>query len=255
MEHPAFQRDAISRISAGQQPLRSATGQSTGVQVSVVSKAGQHLRRHPGRASFRSDSLNAEDGPPIARSRTPADQAGRSKADQAGRIHFFRNYEYRRQPNTSSPTCRMRCSTSATSRPPRGRTIGGRRCRVDAEDPPMIRASVQFRRAGQGSGASHPSSWGYSTEVKVTCYSGPDPHGGRSQRGSALRASDELGKLVPGTLPYVTLSGVHHQQAARKGCLALINAVCSRRPRIVSRAPEVKLGGDFDHPPPRCAWE
>jgi hypothetical protein len=180
---------------------------------------------------------------------------------QRDKIHFFANYEYERQPNTlisnvPYPVFNIRDVQTTT----RQNYFGGR---VDAVLTPktrlMIRASgFNFDVPVQGSSTSHPSSWGYNKEVSAMVFGALTHTMGSAVneiKGGYTGFHDELGKLVPGTLPYVVLAGGFTIGRQLEGLFGADKTLSVRDDLTLFRGHhELKIGGDFDHPSTRLFY-
>jgi hypothetical protein len=263
MGSPHFSRDAIAEFQLVSSRFDATQGRSTGVQVNVVSKGGTN--RYAGSLSgyFRDSSLNAKD--PILNRVVPySDQqisgtfGGPIKRDK---IHFFGNYEYERQPNTiisnvPFPVFNIPDTKTTT----RQNYFGGR---VDWVLTPNTRllmrgSGFNFTVPVQGSGVAHPSTWGNNIEASGQAFVSLTHTSSRMVndiKGGYTGFHDELGRLVPGTVPTINLAGGFIIGRTLAGLFGAQKTLSVRDDLTLFRGRhELKMGGEFFHPSSRLYY-
>jgi hypothetical protein len=140
--NPSYSRDAIAEFEFVSNRFDATQGRSTGVQVNAVTKSGTNTPSGTFSSYFRDDNLNAADHLlkrvlPYSNQQISGTYGGPIRRD---RIHFFANYEYEREPRTSSwrtPYPRFNLDLTGTRWE---RKTGGR---VDVQFSPQTRLSVR----------------------------------------------------------------------------------------------------------------
>ena len=102
--NPRYSRDAIAEFEFVANRFDATQGRSMGVQINAITKSGTNTPGGTFSGYFRDDSFNAPDF--VAHKRLPYSNqqlsgtfGGPIKKD---RVHYFANYEYEREPRTST---------------------------------------------------------------------------------------------------------------------------------------------------------
>jgi hypothetical protein len=102
--NPSYSRDAIAEFEFIANRFDATQGRSTGVQVNAVTKSGTNTPSGTFSSYFRDDRFNAADHVvgrvlPYSNQQISGTYGGPIRRD---RVHFFANFEYEREPRTSS---------------------------------------------------------------------------------------------------------------------------------------------------------
>jgi hypothetical protein len=269
MGSPHFSRDAIAEFELVSR-FDATQGRSSGVQVNAVSKSGTNIYAGTLSGYFRDDRLNAPDPVlhrvvPFSEQQISGTFGGPIRRDK---LHFFGNYEYQRQPNTIISNV----AYPVFNLPPFGagdvkvitrqNYFGGR---VDWVLTPKTRlmargSGFNFNVPVQGLGVStlHPAARGYNTEgsgqafVSLTHATGSFVN---EIKGGYTFFHDELGKLVPGTLPTILLQGGFNIGRTQESLFGGEKTLSVREDFTLFRGRHaLKMGGDFFHPSRRLLY-
>ena len=160
--NPRYSRDAIAEFEFVANRFDATQGRSMGVQVNAITKSGTNTPGGTFSGYFRDDRFNAPDF--VAHKRLPYSNqqisgtfGGPIKKD---RVHYFANYEYEREPRTSTWTTPYRAFNIDLTGTRWQRETG---VRVDVQFSPRTRLSMrgtnwrEFIPYAAGSATSTPS--------------------------------------------------------------------------------------------------
>jgi Carboxypeptidase regulatory-like domain/TonB dependent receptor-like, beta-barrel len=104
--NPQYSRDAIAEFEFVANRFDATQGRSMGVQVNAITKSGTNIPSGTFSSYFRDDRFNAADHVvtrvlPYSNQQISGTYGGPIRRD---RVHFFVNFEYEREPRTSSWT-------------------------------------------------------------------------------------------------------------------------------------------------------
>jgi carboxypeptidase family protein len=161
--NPRYSRDAIAEFEFVANRFDATQGRSMGVQINAITKSGTNTPGGTFSGYFRDDSLNSPDF--VAHKRLPYSNqqlsgtfGGPIKKD---RVHYFANYEYEREPRTSTWTTLYRAFNIDLTGTRWQREAG---VRVDVQFSPRSRLSMrgtnwhEFIPYAAGSATSTPAS-------------------------------------------------------------------------------------------------
>jgi hypothetical protein len=140
--NPRYSRDAIAEFEFVANRFDATQGRSMGVQVNAITKSGTNTPGGTLSGYFRDDAFNAPDF--VAHKRLPYSNqqisgtfGGPIKRD---RVHYFANYEYEREPRTSTWTTPYRAFNIDLTGTRWQRETG---LRVDVQFSPRTRLSMR----------------------------------------------------------------------------------------------------------------
>ena len=140
--NPRYSRDAIAEFEFVANRFDATQGRSMGVQVNAITKSGTNTPGGTLSGYFRDDGFNAPDF--VAHKRLPYSNqqisgtfGGPIKRD---RVHYFANYEYEREPRTSTWTTPYRAFNIDLTGTRWQRETG---LRVDVQFSPRTRLSMR----------------------------------------------------------------------------------------------------------------
>ena len=140
--NPRYSRDAIAEFEFVANRFDATQGRSMGVQVNAITKSGTNTPGGTLSGYFRDDAFNAPDF--VAHRRLPYSNqqlsgtfGGPIKKD---RVHYFANYEYEREPRTSTWTTPYRAFNIDLTGTRWQRETG---LRVDVQFSPRTRLSMR----------------------------------------------------------------------------------------------------------------
>ncbi len=140
--NPRYSRDAIAEFEFVANRFDATQGRSMGVQVNAITKSGTNTPGGTFSGYFRDDAFNAPDF--VAHKRLPYSNqqisgtfGGPIKRD---RVHYFVNYEYEREPRTSTWTTPYRAFNIDLTGTRWQRETG---LRVDVQFSPRTRLSMR----------------------------------------------------------------------------------------------------------------